>query len=81
MSNRRFEMYQYSQIISQFRSGGTVRGMAKTKLADRKKLRKIRDIAQAQGWLNPKNPMPNDEVLTQFFKKSAPSQKSLLSPL
>ena len=80
MSNRRFEMYQYSQIISQLRKGDTLRGMARTKLADRKKLRKIRDIALAQGWLNSGSPMPSDEVIAQFFAKGVPSQKSLLDP-
>ncbi len=80
MSNRRFEMYQYSQIISQFRNGGTIRGMAKEKLADRKKLRKVKIIAEAQGWLSSKNPMPSDETLAKFFKKSQVSQKSLLCP-
>ena len=73
-------MYQYSQIISQFRSGGTLRGMAKAKLADRKKLRKIKTIAETQGWLNSNNPMPSDEVLAQYCKKSSVSQKSLLCP-
>ena len=76
MSNRRFEMYQYSQIISQLRNGDTVRSMARAKLADRKKLRKIRDIAQTQGWLAPDTPMPTDEVIAHYFSKTAPSQKS-----
>ena len=80
MSNRRFEMYQYSQIISQLRNGDTVRGMARAKLADRKKLRKIRDVAQTQGWLTPDTPMPSDDVFAQFFAKGVPSQKSLLDP-
>lgn len=80
MSNRRFEMYQYSQIISQLRKGDTVRGMARAKLADRKKLRKIRDVAQTQGWLTPDTPMPSDDVIAQFFAKGVPSQKSLLDP-
>jgi hypothetical protein len=36
MSNRRFEMYQYRQIIMRLRMGDTIRGLAREKLADRK---------------------------------------------
>jgi hypothetical protein len=78
MSNRRFEMYQYSHIIIQLRNGNSIRALSKAKLADRKKLRKIKQIAEAQGWLDSKGPMPDDEVLARFFKKTQPSQKSLL---
>ena len=78
MSNRRFEMYQIRQIIHQFREGGTVRGLARLKLADRKKLRHIRTIADKQGWLAKDSPMPSDEMLAEFFKIKRPSTQSLL---
>ena len=73
-------MFQYSQIISQFRTGGSIRSLAKAKLADRKKLRQIKNIAETQGWLNKNNPMPTDEVLAQFFQKSDAITKSSLTP-
>ena len=41
-----FRLYGYSQIISQFRMGGSIRSLAKEKLADRKKLRQIKHIAE-----------------------------------
>ena len=78
MSNRRFEMYQFSQIIHQFREGGTVRGLARLKLADRKKLRHVRIIADKQGWLSKDTPMPSDEMLAEFFKVKKSSAQSLL---
>lgn len=80
MSNRRFEMFQYSQIVSQFRMGGSIRSLAKEKLADRKKLRQIRNLAERQGWLNKDNPMPSEEVLAKFFQKNNPAVKSSLEP-
>ena len=71
-------MYQFSQIIHQFREGGTVRGLARLKLADRKKLRHVRIIADKQGWLSKDTPMPSDEMLAEFFKVKKSSAQSLL---
>ena len=34
MSNRRFDMYQYRQIIFRLRQGDSIRGIAQAKLAD-----------------------------------------------
>jgi len=68
MSNRRFDMYQYRQIIFRLRQGESIRGIARTKLADRKKIRQIRQVAHEQGWLNPERQLPSDEELLQFFK-------------
>ncbi|MGE3320563.1 MAG: IS21 family transposase [Candidatus Berkiella sp.] len=70
-------MDEYILIINQLRKGGTLRGLARDKLADRKTIRKVRDIALRQGWLEPGNPMPTEEELSLYFKKS--SSNSLLS--
>lgn len=77
MSNRRFEMYEYMMIISQLRKGGTLRGLARDNVADRKTLRKVRDIALTQGWLELDKPMPSEKELALYFKKS--TANSLLS--
>ncbi len=73
-------MHQYSYIIDQLRKGSTIRGMADAKLADRKKLRKIKEIALENGWLDLANPLPDDSILAQFFSKSPCPQHSMLSP-
>lgn len=75
-------MYQYRQIIFRLRSGDTIRGIARSKLADRKKLRSIKQIAAQQGWLDPQHELPADEVLAQFFGKVSPSKEShpLITP-
>lgn len=70
MSNRRFEMYEYLLIITQLRQGATLRGLAREQVADRKKLRKIRDIALARGWLEQDKSLPTEEELSLVFKKS-----------
>jgi hypothetical protein len=52
MSKRRFEMYQYRQIIVRLRSGDSLRGIGRTKLADRKTVRRVHAIAKQQvGWI------------------------------
>ena len=52
MSNRRFEMYIYRQIILQMRMGDSDRAIAKTGLSGRKKNKWIRLISNKKGWLN-----------------------------
>jgi transposase len=80
MSNRRFEMYEYVQVITQLRQGATLRGLAREKLADRKKIRKIKEVALAQGWLNPESPMPTEAELARYFKKPLSAVQSLMEP-
>lgn len=81
MSNRRFEMYQYRQIIFRLRSGASMRCIARTKLADRKTVRRIKSIAKQQGWLDVKNEIPNDEVLAKFLgQPRLLSKNNLISP-
>ena len=61
-------MYQYRQIIFRLRQGDSIRGIAQAKLADRKKIRQIRDIAIHQDWLNIQRDLPTDEELLTVFK-------------
>ncbi len=63
MSNRRFEMYEYRQVIYRMRLGESNRTIAKAGLIGRKKAAELRRIAQAQGWLN-KGPLPEDSFLS-----------------
>lgn len=81
MSNRRFEMYQYRQIIIHLRLGDSVRSIARTRSADRKTIRRIRIIAQAQGWLNKEIELPDDHVLYQALdQRQATNQLQKLIP-
>ncbi|MDR3490899.1 MAG: IS21 family transposase [Gammaproteobacteria bacterium] len=74
-------MYQYRQIIFRLRQGDSIRGIAQAKLADRKKIRRINEVAIQQGWLNIQHDLPTDEELLTFFKsrKSVP-QSALTTP-
>ena len=69
MTNRRFEMYQYRQIIVQLRSGETARAIARSGLAGRRKIQFIQKTAEEQGWLTNDKPLPEDHELQHFFKE------------
>ena len=56
-------MYQYRQIIFRLRQGDSIRGIAQAKLADRKKIRQIRDIGT-----NVDRKQPRRTLLAYIFR-------------
>jgi len=68
MANRRFEMYEYRQVLLRLRLGGTDREVARAQRIGRAKVAHIRQLAGAQGWLEPSGPMPDDTQLATLFK-------------
>ncbi|MBF0503383.1 MAG: IS21 family transposase [Candidatus Riflebacteria bacterium] len=77
--NRRFEMYQYRQILLHMRQGETDRRIAKDGLIGRKKAGIVRRIADAEGWLDPANPLPDDKVLGQKFLSQSVKKSTISS--
>lgn len=71
MTRRSFEMYEIRQIIVYLRAGETIRGIAQTKLANRKKIRVVYKVAIQQNWLDKKQEIPTDEVLAAFFRQES----------
>jgi len=79
MANRRFEMFEYRQVIHRMRMGQSDRAIAKTKLMGRLKCTLVRAVAQANGWLDPV-PLPDDNELARIFdpeKDANPTRQSL----
>ena len=76
MSNRRFEMYQYRQVLVRMRQGDSDREIARSRLMGRKKIAQLRVIAQERGWLAPEAALPEDAVLVTLFprREELPSQ-------
>jgi len=70
--NRRFEVYQYRQVLLHMRQGETDRNIAKARLLGRRKASIVRAIAAQEGWLDPQNPLPDDSVLKE---KLMPSER------
>jgi len=60
MSNRRFEMYEYRQVLVRMRQGDSDREIAKAGLMGRLKAAELRAVALEQGWLGKERPLPED---------------------
>ena len=82
MGKRRFEMYEYRQIIVQLRLGESIRGIVQAGLASRKKIRLVRAVAIQQQWLDTQHDLPDDNELAKFFKQPviATSTQALALP-
>jgi len=80
MSKRRFEMYQYRQVLLRMRQGDSDREIARSGLMGRPKAAAVRAVAQGQGWLEPAAPLPDDAALAQVFT-APPRPASCVSTL
>jgi len=69
MSNRRFEMYEYRQVIHRMRVGESDRSIAGARLMGRIKCGQVRAIARRRGWLDRGTPLPDNEVLAEAFEQ------------
>jgi transposase len=56
-------MYEYRQILVRMRLGESDRELAKAGLIGRRKAGRLREIAQAHGWLDASRPLPEDAQL------------------
>ncbi len=82
MANRRFEMYQYRQVLVRMRSGDRDREIARSGLIGRGKAGQIRRVAEQEGWLDPAIPLPDDGELSRLLGRRAvkASSVSLVKP-
>jgi Integrase core domain len=72
MGNRRFEMFEYRQVIHRMRMGESDRTIAKSGLMGRLKCAAVRAGAKTRGWLEP-GPLPEDSVLAEALESQAPN--------
>lgn len=81
MGNRRFEMYQYRQVLLRLRQGDSDRDIARSRLMGRRKVKGVRAVAEREGWLS--GPPPDDAVLAAAFSRPARASTcvSTLEPL
>ena len=63
MANRRFEMFEYRQVLTRMRLGDTDRAIARVGLMGRRKVAQLRRTAEAAGWLDVATPLPGDPEL------------------
>ena len=56
MANRRFEMFEYRQVLVRMRQGDSDREIARARLMGRVKAAALRATATEQGWLESDQP-------------------------
>lgn len=81
MSNRRFEMYHYRQVLVRLRQGDTDREIARAGLMGRRKAGEVREAALTRGWLDSALPLPDDTALAAVFDRSTPLPATCVSSL
>jgi transposase len=79
MTNKRFEMYEYRQVLVRMRMGESNRAIAEAGLMGRKKAQKLRDLAQAYGWLEPLNSLPDNTQLATVLNVTVHTPSSAIS--
>ncbi len=79
MANKRFEMYQYRQILVRMRMGESNRAIAQSGLMGRKKAQKLRDTAVAQDWLDKLKPLPENAELATVLNVTVHTSSSTMS--
>ena len=67
-------MFQYRQVLLRLRQGDSDRDIARSGLMGRPKVATFRLLAAAQGWLEPKSPLPDDPAIAAVI--SAPRRAS-----
>lgn len=76
MANRRFEMYEYRQVLVRMRLGETDRAIARAGLMGRRKVGELRALAAAEGWLEPRSALPEDAVLAERIGRPRPKSST-----
>jgi hypothetical protein len=66
---RKFEMYQYRQVLVRMRQGDSDRYIDRSKIMGRKKMAAVREIATERGWLSPGSALPDDAQLATAFSR------------
>jgi transposase len=65
-------MFEYRQVLVRMRLGDSNRQIAKAKLMGRRKAKTLRQLAEAQGWLDPARPLPDDQALAEALRPAVP---------
>ena len=72
MAYRKFEVYEYRQIIYRLQSGQSHREISRLGLAGRKKVKQIEHLAKTNGWLETGAKLPADEEIAKICQVKRP---------
>lgn len=74
-------MFEYRQVLARMRQGDSDRDIAGARLMGRSKLKTVRQVALAHGWLDPGRPLPDDAELAGIFGRDPKLARSCISSL
>ena len=72
-------MYELRQVLVRMRLGDSDRALAKSGLIGRPKAKALRQLAEAEGWLDPERPLPEDAVLAEALPRARQRSSSTSS--
>ncbi len=81
MSRRRFEVFEYRQVLARMRQSDSDRDIASPRLMGRGKLKTVRQVALARGWLDPGRPLPDDAELAAIVGRNLKLPRSCVSTI
>ena len=79
MGRRRFEMFQYRQVLVRLRQGDSDRDIARTRLMGRHKLAALRAMADRHGWLIADTPLPEDAAIAAAIGEARRARSTISS--
>jgi transposase len=79
MSRRRFEMFQYRQVLVRLRQGDSDRDIARSGLMGRPKVAALRGLASSRGWLAPEAALPDDATLSAAIGQARRARSTISS--
>lgn len=80
MAYRKFEVYEYKQIIYRLQKGESQRSIARSGLASRDKIKEIANIAKDLNWLSSTTSFPDDlEIAKAFAQRNKVNNESILN--
>lgn len=72
-------MYELRQVLVRMRLGDSDRALAKSGLIGRPKAKALRQLAEAEGWLDPERSLPEDSVLAEALPRARKRSSSTSS--
>ncbi len=72
-------MFRYRQALVRLRAGDSERQIARSGVMGRDKLAAFRSLAQAQGWLDPEQALPEDQALAAVLGQARRARSTISS--
>jgi transposase len=69
MANRRIEVHQYREVLYRIRQGETLRAVDRAKLMNRRKSKRLVEMVEPLGWLDPSVELPDNATIAKALRE------------